>query len=304
MKRNGKYPIYLRVRVGDQGTKIPTNLDVFPDQWDSRKNEPKEKPLLIQLNRKVLELDLYINRCLADGQDLTMELVKSYYTGKRKLRPEHRSFYEYYLEFVERKRKEGLNPETIRVYMTTYNVMKEFRAEFRICDVSLSLIEQFDRHMSEINGNSSGGRNPKHKNLRTVILDIQKHGIPVENPYRFFKMPNSEIKEVYLDKNELHRLISYTGRFPADSKEYRILKMYQFSCFCGLRFSDVMDLEWRHIDFQNNLIHKMMIKTKAEVITPLFRWHRPCFWRRCGTKVFKNGIKCLHPMQNQPSISP
>lgn len=270
LKRNGKYPIYLRVRVGDQGTKIPTNLDVFPGQWDSRKNEPIEKPLLIQLNRKVLELDLYINRCLADGQDLTMELVKNYYTGKRKLRPEHRSFYEYYLEFVERKRKEGLNPETIRVYMTTYNVMKEFRAEFRICDVSLSLIEQFDRHMSEVNGNSSGGRNPKHKNLRTVILDIQKHGIPVENPYRFFKMPNSEIKEVYLDKNELHRLISYTDRFPADSKEYRILKMYQFSCFCGLRLSDVMDLEWRHVDFQNNLIRKVMIKTKAEVITPLF----------------------------------
>lgn len=237
---------------------------------------------------------MYINRCLADGQDLTMELVKNYYIGKRKLRPEHRSFYEYYLEFVEHKRKEGLNPETIRVYMTTYNVMKEFRAEFRICDVSLSLIEQFDRHMSEVNGNSSGGRNPKHKNLRTVILDIQKHGIPVENPYRFFKMPNSEIKEVYLDKNELHQLISYTDRFPADSKEYRILKMYQFSCFCGLRFSDVMDLEWRHVDFQNNLIRKVMIKTKAEVTTPLFPMVSALLLEKCGTKAFKNGIKCLH----------
>ena len=71
--------------------------------------------------------------------------------------------------------------------MTTYNVMKEFRKEFRICDVSLSLIEKFDDHMRDGNGNSSGGRNPMHKNLRTVILDIQKHNIPIENPTMVFQ---------------------------------------------------------------------------------------------------------------------
>lgn len=62
--------------------------------------------------------------------------------------------------------------------MRTYNVMRDFRKEFRICDISLSLIEKFDDHMQEVNGISSGGRNLKHKNFRTVILDIQKHNIP------------------------------------------------------------------------------------------------------------------------------
>lgn len=161
LKRNGKYPIYLRVRVGFKDTKIPANLDVYAEQWDRKKGEPMNKALLIQLNRKVLELDLHINRSLADGQELTLELIKDFYSGRRKTRPELQSFYDYYLEFVERKRKEGLNPETLRVYMTTYNVMKEFRSEFRICDVSLSLIEKFDDQMRDVNGNSSGGRNPQ-----------------------------------------------------------------------------------------------------------------------------------------------
>ena len=71
VKRNGKYPIYLRVRVGFKDTKFPTNLDVWKEHWDIKKNEPKNKALLIQLNKKVLELDLYINRLLADGQELT-----------------------------------------------------------------------------------------------------------------------------------------------------------------------------------------------------------------------------------------
>ena len=117
VKRNGKYPIYLRVRVGFKDTKFPTNLDVWKEHWDIKKNEPKNKALLIQLNKKVLELDLYINRLLADGQELTLDLVRDYYSGKKKIKPENSSFYDYYLEFVERKRKEGLNPETIRVYM-------------------------------------------------------------------------------------------------------------------------------------------------------------------------------------------
>ena len=280
LKRNGKYPIYLRVRVGFKDMKIPTDIDAYPAQWNRKKNAPTEKSIQIQLNKKKIELDLYINRCLADGQELTLQLVKDYYAGKRSLKPELGSFYDYYLDFVERKRKEGLNPETIRVYMTTYNVMKEFRSEIRICDISLSLIENFDDHMREVNGNSSGGRNPKHKNLRTVILDMQKHNIPVENPYRLFKMPNSDVKEIYLDKAELNTLIKYTERFAKTSKEYQILKMYQFSCFCGLRFSDAMDLEWLHIDWENDLIRKTMIKTKSEVITPLFPMARDILTER------------------------
>lgn len=270
LKRNGKYPVYLRVRVGSRNTKIPTGLEVWDGRWDAKRMEPKDKPLAIQLNWKIMELDLYINRLLADGTELTMDLVKGFYAGKRRLKPENGSFYDYYLDFVERKRKEGLNPETIRVYMTTFHVLKEFKPEFRISDISLTLIEDFDNYMHEVNGNSPGGRNPKHKNLRTVILDIIKRNIPVENPYKWFKMPNSPVKEVYLEKEELLRLIDYTERFAKNSKEYLILKMYQFSCFCGLRFSDAMDLRWRDVDFENELIRKKMIKTKSEVITPLF----------------------------------
>ena len=296
LKRNGKYPIYLRVRVGLKDTKFPTNIDVLKEQWDTKKNEPKNKALLIQLNKKVLELDLYINRLLADGQELTLDVIKNFYLGKRKVKPEDGSFYDYYLDFVERKRKEGLNPETIRVYMTTFNVLKEYKKEFRISDISLSFIESFDDHMREINGKSPGGRNPKHKNLRTVILDIQKHNIQANNPYKWFKIPSSEIKEVYLDKSELNALIEYTKQFDKSSKEYKILKMYQFSCFCGLRFSDTMDLRWKDVDFENSLIRKMMIKTKTEVITPLFPMARDILLERSNNgkligsneKVFYN----------------
>jgi hypothetical protein len=61
--------------------------------------------------------------------------------------------------------------------------LKEFKENIRISDISLPFIEKFDDHMREVNGNSAGGRNPKHKNLRTVILDMQKRNLSVDNPY-------------------------------------------------------------------------------------------------------------------------
>ena len=303
LKRNGKYPVYLRVRIGIRETKIPTGLEVWNGRWNTKRMEPKDKPLAIQLNRKIMELDLYINRLLADGAELTMDLIKGFYAGKRRIRPENGSFYDYYLDFVERKRKEGLNPETIRVYMTTYNVLKEFRKEFRISDISLTLIENFDNYMREVNGNSAGGRNPKHKNLRTVILDIIKRNIPVENPYKWFKMPNSAIKEVYLDKDELQKLITYSEQFAKSSKEYLILKMYLFSCFCGLRFSDTIDLRWQDVDFENELIRKKMIKTKSEVITPLFPMARDILMEKSDSGRLLDSDEKIFYNYSEPTVN-
>ena len=60
--------------------------------------------------------------------------------------------------------------------------------------------------MREVNGNSGGGRNPKHKNLRTVILDMLKHEIPIKNPYSWFKIPQANTKEVYLDRLEFEAM--------------------------------------------------------------------------------------------------
>lgn len=274
VKRNGKYPIHLRVRVRDKEMKLSTNLETEKERWDFKKQEPKDKALLIQLNKKRQELDLHINRALADGQELTIDLVKEFYSGKRKVKPENQSFYSYYLDFVERKRKEGLNPETIRVYMTTHNVLKEFREDFLISDISLSFIEEFDDHMREVNGNAGGGRNPKHKNLRTVILDMLKHDIPVKNPYKWFPIPQANTKEVYLDHAEFEAMRKLRPRLSHSSTMYQVLQMYLFACYCGLRFSDVIDLKWKHIDFENKLIKKKQIKTKSEVITPLFTMAR------------------------------
>ena len=55
-----------------------------------------------------------------------------------------------------------------------------------------------------------------------------------------------------------------------------------------------MDLEWRHIDFQNNLIRKIMIKTKTEVITPLFPMACEILLKKIRHKAIKDTDKIFY----------
>ena len=64
LKRNNKYPVYLRVRVYNRETKVPTNIEVDKNGWDVKRREPKEKSLKIVLSKKILGLESYLNNCI------------------------------------------------------------------------------------------------------------------------------------------------------------------------------------------------------------------------------------------------
>ena len=312
IKQNGKYPICLRIRVKGKETKLTTSLDVALDKWDTQKKEPKDKFLLARLNKKIADLETQINRVLMDGQKLTIELVKELYSGKRQVEPEEQDFYEYYLAFVKRKAKqENLNEETIKVYKTTYKILKKFRPEFKISDINLKFVEDFDDFMRDVRGNANGGRNPKHKNLRSVIIDMVKHDINIKNPYAHFKIPQPDVKEIYLEKDELLKMKELEQKLRTsqptvnehNTTEGKVLRIYLFSCYCGLRFSDIMELKWKHIDLENNLVVKIMKKTKTEVKAPIPQFARTLLLLMSDSKKLIGSDKLVFETLAEPTVN-
>lgn len=83
LKRNNKYPVYLRVRVYNRETKVPTNIEVDKNGWDVKRREPKEKSLKIVLSKKILGLESYLNNCIASDTELSIELVKDFFSTKK-----------------------------------------------------------------------------------------------------------------------------------------------------------------------------------------------------------------------------
>lgn len=269
-KRNGKNPVFFRIRVKGKETKVSTGIDVAIKDWDKKQNIPKSKPVLLQLNKAKNDIELYINRWLADGKELTIGTVKDFCSRKKKASDaEHQSFFDYYRDFIERKRKEEVSDSTIRGYLSTYKVLKEYKEQVNISDISLSFIEQFDEYLIEVRKNAPGGRYLRHQNLRSVIQDMIKHNIHVDNPYNFFKIPHGKVKEVYLTKEELSSIYQLYAKMSRITDVSKILQMFLFSCYCGLRYSDIINLKWSDIDYKHKVIRTEMQKTRHQVITPL-----------------------------------
>lgn len=271
IKRNNKYPIYLRVRVYDRETKLPTNLDVALADWNAKKKEPKERTLRMALFSKVLGIETFLNTSIATNVPISVDAVKRHVASvnPRVNASVNGSFYDYYLAFVERM-KATLSAGTIMAYQNTFNALKLYKKRMDISEISLSFIEEFDIFLRDVRGNEDGGRANKHKHLKTIILDMIKHDMPVKNPYPLFKTPKCKIKETYLEKSEIEMFRKLYKKLPKDGVLFRCLEMYLFACYCGLRLSDVVTLQWNQIDLEKGLIIKKQVKTKHEVKAPIF----------------------------------
>lgn len=208
------------------------------------------------------------------GGELSIQLVRDYFGGKKKVKPENESFYDYYLEFVEEKKRAGKDADTIRIYNNTYTMLKEFAPKLKICDVNLKFIEKFDAFLRDVKGNQSGGRENKHKNIRAVILDMIRHDINIKNPYPKFKIPKAKIRETYLELNELVAMKKLLPQFEAFSPRRMSMQMFLLACYTGLRISDILDLKWSHIDWGNQRINKKQVKTKDSVTIVIKPWVR------------------------------
>lgn len=105
----------------------------------------------------------------------------------------------------------------------------------------------------------------------TALNEAVRDGIIETNPTAKIKKEEKKPINVscntrtYLAIEELNAMIS------TPYKEVNIKNAFLFACFCGLRYSDVVDLKWSDIKSDGNSIsiQKIQVKTKQMVITPL-----------------------------------
>lgn len=98
-----------------------------------------------------------------------------------------------------------------------------------------------------------------------------REGIVTVNPFRLLnkkeKPQKQNAEKEFLTIDELKKVIATPCRYPI------VKKAFLFSCFTGLRWSDMITLEPKHIhdsvDGKSKYIEKKQVKTKQDVVVPL-----------------------------------
>ena len=110
----------------------------------------------------------------------------------------------------------------------------------------------------------------------TMLKKAVRDGLLPNNPIDLIdphdKLPSAEIERVYLDLSEVKRLAE------TPCKHGIVKRAFMFSCFCGLRISDIRQLKWSDIeeytDTDGNNVYRLskrMQKTQRNISYSLSR---------------------------------
>ncbi len=148
---------------------------------------------------------------------------------------------------------------TINNYNVTLRKLKEFAPELRYGDLNETFLIKFEHYLK---GKGLGINTiwKHHKDLRHFINEAIKTGVRITNPYEHYSLIKAKGKRAWLTNEEVIRLrdLMLSGKLhPSHDK---VIKYFLFSCFTGLRISDVQKI--RFDDIIDGQLVFIPVKTK------------------------------------------
>lgn len=176
-------------------------------------------------------------------------------------------FFEKALEYLEQN-KEDLAPLTVRTYYWNLKKIQYFRPELDCADINEQMVRDFRRHLQQ-KGNKPNTVIKALSVLRGFSRRMLADGLISENPFNKVRigqvytrrgfLTTSELKKLYLNYQDRKRFLTET--------EQDVMRAFLFSCFTGLRYSDLHSLDASEIfDYK---IRKQMHKTGDPVYVPI-----------------------------------
>lgn len=286
----GERCIYLRYFVDGKYVKRSTDIWIDEDDWDCDRQEVKGR------NRYAARINNYLStlydRIRTQMLDMrvrvTYESLSALLLGKkRKADPDSATEEQGLVEYAHkvndlfyRSNKYG--------YTTWYNKKKYIEAFERFNthylkgpkptfdNIKVSIFDEYVRYRFDVLKNvSKEGINKTLVPLYAALEYAARNGdidqktiAPIVNNYlitretKYKDDTSGEEKVKYLTPDQMIYLHDYCKGIR--SRHARdIMDMFFFSFYaCGLRCSDIITLEWKHIDFSRKILKKVQVKTK------------------------------------------
>jgi len=297
----GEKCIYLRYYLGIYYKKS-TDIWVKPSDWDQKAQKVlRTNRMAERLNYMLLVKKHEVDGALMDYEGkITSTVLRAIMNGKdpneiqkETLPSETRDFVTYCLKVNDlnySKKAYG--------YTTWYNKKKSIEAfewyvkyylrrePVTLDDVNLEIFDQYIAYRMDVKKNKSKeGINktlvPLYDALKYALknglVEQKQVGVVVDNYLQVreteynTRLSEREDRVRYLTPEQLSKLYQYSLNIKRE-RAREIMDMFFFSYYaCGMRMSDILTLEWNHIDLENKVIRKPQFKTKKypEVPTPL-----------------------------------
>lgn len=287
-RKDGYCPLSLQAFINGRKKVISLNINVDPALWDEnaqRCSYPKKGNA-----KSKSEID-DLNMMISSAVEKATRITRTHYIDDRLLTAEgfeqefkHTVSSGNFLEWLEaeiaKMKKTDLASPTVIGYGTTLRHLRSFNSKLTFNDITVAMIEQFDRYLSKrtekVNGKrvvvsmNINSRWKHHKNLKKFIRLAVKYGIKIANPYNEFTPKQAYGDRTFLHSFEVTKLMKLREDPEFPERLRTTLDMFLFSCWTSLRISDILKVD-AHMIIGNELVfvpHKTR-STKKVLRIPL-----------------------------------
>lgn len=264
-RKDGKCPVNFRITINSIVVKLPSGEYTEETNWNDNDGFYKGSKSSIEnslLDNEMSKIKKFLREKRSVGIHLDIDLVKSFFSTK-----DSDDFYEFFDKFCEKKFLD-ISEGTQYHYEILRKRLKQFKREIKFSQINLSFVEKFDSFMKDKLSTGKSGRWGRHKNLKVVLCSALKSNLIKSNPYDEFKITQDEVKLEHLNHIELKLIEKIRfSNFPRGNGLNHTRDMFLFSCYTGLRYSDIITLT--NDEVNGEIISTRMNKTKKIVQVPI-----------------------------------
>lgn len=176
-------------------------------------------------------------------------------------------FFEASLNYLEQD-KDNLSPLTIRTYYWNLKKFEDFQPRLNCAEIDNILVRKYKQHLLN-KGNKPNTINKALTVLRIFLRKMYVDGLIKDEPFKNIKIGRVYTHRGFLTTNELkHLYLNFLdNRQFLSEAEQNVMNVFLFSCFTGLRYSDLHTLDASEIfDWK---IRKQTHKTGEPVYIPI-----------------------------------
>lgn len=293
----GECAVYLRYYLGSY-IKKSTDIWVNQKDWDTKRQCVKSSAKnAARINARLYDIKGEIDKALLDYDGpITIDVIRSIMCGDDNSEVQLHSIKTSFIEYARyvndmkyTKKAYGYSSWYNKVkYIDVFETfIKHFlkKKRFTLEDLNVSIFDEYIKYKYEVRKNKAPEAvNKSLVPLYEAVKNATVCGIvppQVSAPICDNFVPTREVeydpdsehddKVRYLTDQQIEELKVYQSKLK-HQRSYEIMDYFFFSYYaCGMRLSDLMTLEWKHIDWDARVIRKRQFKTKRfpDVLPPL-----------------------------------
>ena len=262
--KKGDSPIIVSIIIKGERLLTTTGFSISLDKWNELRQRVEQGNSNARgitynvINNRLSEIESYFLKVenqieISDSTDIPdiKELFAENFRTNRRIKKTEITIFNHIDEFVkEVSRLNDWTISTVEKFQALKNHLEAFNPHLKYDNLNESGLLSFVDYLKNvpITNDKKGMRNSTIKNrlsfLKWFLRWATKKGYNTETSFLSFnpKMKTAEKQIVYLEWDEL--LHVYNFKFP-ENKKYltRVRDVFCFSCFTGLRYSDVANLK-------------------------------------------------------------